>query len=230
MDTSIEALKKAALASLNDPGKGNKPLPKTNIETPPVLYIFRHCQTEYNLKKIFCGRRNPPLTEKGIEQAKELAEKLKTKKINLFISPAQLRCSQTLEPLQKYFPNIPYEQRTDLFERDYGDLTGKNKEQVMAEYGDQAILWRRGWDNPPPNGESLKTVWETRIKKFCQELEAQMKKEQINVAYCGTNNTVRLIRWYFERMPKEEMLTIESPYADYASYALPTSQVANGLT
>jgi len=228
MDSNLSALKQAAINSLKNPGGGNKPLPKATDETPPVLYIFRHCQTEYNLKKIFCGRRNPPLTEKGKEQAQQLAEMLKNKKIDLFISPAQLRCSETLLPLQKYFPNTIYEQRQDLFERDYGDLTGKSKEQVMTEYGDQAILWRRGWDSPPPNGESLKSVWETRIKKFCEELETKMKKEKINVAYCGTNNTVRLIRWYFEKIPMEEMLTIESPYADYASYALSTSQVANG--
>ncbi len=217
--TDIEKLKQAALSSLQNPGKSAKPMPKDE-SNPPILYLFRHAQTYDNIRRIFSGRRQTRLTPEGWKQAKELAEKLKNKKIDLFISPPLKRCKQTLEPLRKYFPNVPYIQKKELVERDYGNLTGKSKLKIMKLYPEKAILWRRSWDVPPPGGESLKQVWESRIEPFCKWLEEKMKKEGINVAYCGTNNTVRLIRMYFENLSIDEMLTLENPYGDYAAYSL----------
>jgi 2,3-bisphosphoglycerate-dependent phosphoglycerate mutase len=196
-------------------------MPKTQKTEKPILYLFRHTETEDNVNRVFSGcRRNPKLTQLGKQQAEALAEKLKNKEIDLFISPPLSRCEQTLTPLRRYFPNTPYEQRAELVERDYGDLTGKNKLEIMRLNPKKAVLWRRSWDVAPPNGESIKQVWEGRIKQFCKWLEQKMKNEKINVAYSGTNNTVRLIRMYFEKLSIEEMLTMENPYGDYASYSL----------
>jgi len=220
MATDIKKLKQAALTSLENPGSGAK-MPKTKKGEKPILYIFRHTQTVDNLNRVFTGcYRNPKLTKKGEKQAKELAEKLKNKKIDLFLSPPLLRCQQTLAPLRQYFPKVPYLQKEEIVERDYGDLTGKNKLEIMKINPEKAVLWRRSWDVAPPNGESIKQVWEGRLKKIILALEKQMRQEKINVAYSGTNNTIRLIRMYFEKLSIEEMLTIENPYADYASYSL----------
>lgn len=90
----------------------------------------------------------------------------------------------------------------------------------MKLYPEKTILWRRSWDVPPPGGESLKQVWEKRVKPFCQWLKKEMKVKKINVAYCGTNNTLRLLRMYFEKTPIEKTLTFEIPYDDYASYSI----------
>jgi len=215
----LARLKKAALESLKNPGQAAKPLPKDESH-PPILYLFRHTQTTDNVKRIFSGRRQPDLTETGRQQAKKLAQLLKNKKINLFLSPPQKRCQQTLKPLIKFFPGVEYSPLKNLQERDYGQLTGKNKLEIMKQYPEKAILWRRSWNVSPPGGESLKQVWEKRVKKFCLWLEKKMKKEKISVAYCGTNNTVRLIRMYFEKLPIKKMLTIENPYGDYAAYSL----------
>ena len=215
----LEKLKQAAISSLKNPGKSTKPLPKDE-SAPPILYLFRHTQTYDNIRRIFSGRRQTRLTPEGQKQAKALAEKLKNKKIDLFISPPLKRCRQTLEPLRKYFPDVPYIQKKELVERDYGKLTGKSKLKIMKLYPEKAILWRRSWDVPPPGGESLKQVWASRIRPFCKWLESKMKNENINVAYCGTNNTVRLIRMYFENLSIDQMLTLENPYGDYAAYSL----------
>lgn len=220
MATAINKLKQAALSSLKNPGKG-APMPKTNKTGKPTLYLFRHTETEDNLNRVFSGcKRNPKLTPTGELQAQQLAEKLKNQQFDLFISPPLLRCEQTLKPLRRFFPNVAYQQKAELVERDYGDLTGKNKLEVMKLNPEQAVLWRRSWDVAPPNGESLKQVWEGRIKQFCLWLEKRMKQEKINVGYSGTNNTVRLIRMYFEKLSIEQMLTLENPYGDYASYRL----------
>ncbi len=217
---STDNLTSAALSSLQNPGQGSAPLPKVDDSIKPVLYIFRHCETTDNAERIFSGRRDPSLTPKGEEQAHQLADLLRDKSIDLFLSPPQIRCKQTLAPLQKLFPNILYLPQENLKERDYGALTGKNKLEIMKEFPEQAVLWRRSWDVPPPEGESLKQVWEERVEPFCKWLEEKMKTEKINVAYCGTNHTMRLIRWYFGKMQKEEMLAMENPYGDYASYQI----------
>ncbi len=220
MATDLKKLQQAAQQSLDNPGQG-KPMPKTDSTQKPILYLFRHTQTEDNLNRVFSGsRRNPKLTPEGKMQAQQLAEKLKNKEIDLFISPPLIRCEQTLVPLRQYFIKVPYLQKKEIVERDYGDLTGKNKLEIMKMNPEKAVLWRRSWDVAPPNGESIKDVWDGRIKQFCLWLEQKMQQEKINVAYAGTNNTVRLIRMYFEKLSIEQMLTIENPYGDYASYSL----------
>lgn len=215
----FKSLQRAAISSLEKPGSST-PLPKSEISGQPTLYLFRHTQTKDNIRRIFSGRRQTSLTAEGKKQAQALAQKLKNKKIDLFISPPLLRCLQTLQPLSKFFPKTTYLQKKELIERDYGILTGKSKMQIMKQYPQKAVLWRRSWDVPPPRGESLKQVWETRIQPFCQWLEKEMKTKKINIGYCGTNNTIRLIRMYFEKLPIEKMLTLETPYGDYAAYSL----------
>lgn len=212
----FNSMKESALKSLEKPGS-SPPLPKTKDFRHPVLYVFRHCQTTDNVKRIFTGRRQTALTLRGKRQAEILAEKLSKKKIDYFISPPVKRCIDTLHPILKTHPESKYVQKKTLDERDYGLLTGKSKMQVMKEYPEESIYWRRSWDVPPPKGESLKQVWDTRLHSLCQWLNSQLWKGKC-VGFCGTNNTLRLVRMYFEDLTIEEMLEIEMPYADYAAY------------
>lgn len=183
-----------------------------------MIYLFRHAQTHDNRRRIFSGRRNSRLTLLGVKQAERLAKNLKGKKIDLFISSPLARCLETLKPLRKYYPDVPLEKEKLLLERDYGRLTGKSKKKLMREDFEKAVLYRRSYDFPPPGGESLKEVQQKRVFPFCKKLFARAKKERINVAICGTNNTMRLVRMFFEKLTIEEMLTLENPFDDYASY------------
>ncbi len=216
---NTKELEKAAIKSLQNPGHSTQPLPKDESK-PPILYLFRHCQTNDNIRRIFSGRRQTHLTQVGKKQAKMLAKKLSGKKIDLFISPPLVRCKETLQPLLKKFPKAKLLIKKDLYERDYGELTGKSKLKLMKLYPKKTILWRRSWDVAPPGGESIKDVWETRMHPFCKWLEKKIKREKINVAYVSTNNTMRLARMYFEKLSIEKMLKLENPYADYAAYSL----------
>ena len=213
---TFASMRESALQSLEKPGS-SPPLPKTKDLKRPILYIFRHCQTHDNVRRIFSGRRQTTLTAKGRKQAEELAEKLRKKQIDLFISPPVLRCEETLAPILKLFPHTTYMRIKGLEERDYGILTGKSKMQIMREYPEEAIYWRRSWDVPPPKGESLKQVWDTRLHSFCDWLNKQLKRGK-NIGYCGTNNTLRLVRMYFEHLSIEETIEIEMKFGDYASY------------
>ncbi len=218
---------KSAQKSLENPGLAAKPLPKTDESAgEPILYLFRHGETEDNKDKIFSGRRNSLLTPKGVEQSKELAEKLKDKKIDVAIfsdiaEGKSDRAERTLEEVLKFHPETKKEAAKFLVERDYGELTGTSKAELNKKDPELCLKYRRSWDFPPPYGESLKMVWENRVQKFCQDLEERMREEKINVAISCTNNTMRLIRIYFEKLSIEQALELENPLAvDYASYAL----------
>lgn len=218
---SFEKIKKAAIASLEKPGGRRKSLPKKEGERgESTLYVFRHAQTHDNANRVFSGRRQSRLTEQGVRQAKRLADKLKNKKIDLFIISPLIRCSQTVSPQRKYHPGAPVVKEKLLVERDYGKLTGKSKTKLMRENFEKAVLWRRSYDVPPPSGESIKQVQLKRVFPFCRKLEKKLKKEKINAAVCCTNNTMRLVRMYFEKLGVEEMLTLENPFDDFAAYVI----------
>lgn len=219
MLVDFNKIKTAALASLKHPGQGTT-LPKQESSRWPVIYVFRHTQTYDNFRRIFSGRRNSRLTPTGIQQAKKLAKKLKDKRIDLMIVSPLLRCQQTAREVLRYHPKVKVEKEPLLLERDYGRLTGKSKLKLMREAPEKAILYRRSWDVSPPGGESIKNVFEQRIYPFCRNLVNRIRKEKINVSICCTNNTMRLIRKFFENLTIEETLTLENPFGDYASYVV----------
>ena len=150
-----------------------------------------------------------------------MAEKLKNAKIDLGLTPSLDRCRKTLNCVLVYHPKTIIVLENLLLERDYGDLTGKSKIKLNEKDPLLTAKYRRAFDFPPPNGESLKEVKEKRIWPFCQRLEEKIKKEKINIAVSCTNNTMRLIRMYFEKLSIEEMEALENPLAqDFCSYGI----------
>ena len=216
-----QAFIQQAKNSLLHPGQSHQPLPKLKDHTPPILFIFRHCQSKDNARHLFSGHRQTALTSTGLTQAKQLAKKMSQLPIDLFIAPPLKRCLQTVNQVRQYHPEAPLETYPQLMERDYGDLSGKSKVRMMNLYPQKTLLWRRSWDVRPPHGESLQDVWEKRLKHFLtQTLIPRMKNERINVAWSATNNTMRLVRMYFENLSIKQTLLLENPYADWAEYSL----------
>jgi len=221
----LDNITKGHEESLDNPGIASDPLPKTEAQNPPAdgntLFVFRHGQTHHNINKIFCGRHDSKLTEEGIKQGMELALRMKGKKIDLGIYSNLSRAKDTLDLVFEYHPGTPQEASDTLLERDYGDLTNTSKAELNNKNPELTQKYRRSWDFPPPNGESLKMVWEGRVKKFCEDIEDRIREEKINIAVSCTNNTMRLIRMHFEKLSIEEMLSIENPTAqDYAAYLI----------
>lgn len=213
----------SAQKSLETPGLASTPLPKADESASgrPILYLFRHGETEDNKNRTFSGRHDSPLTTEGIKQAQVLAEILKDKKIDLAIYSNLRRAKDTLDEVLKFHSETKTEASELLLERDYGELTGMSKLELNEKDPELCLKYRRSWDFPPPNGESLKMVWENRVKKFCQDLEKRIRSEKINVAISCTNNTMRLIRMYFEKLSIKQTLELENPLAqDYTSYLI----------
>ncbi|MCA0275832.1 MAG: 2,3-bisphosphoglycerate-dependent phosphoglycerate mutase [Proteobacteria bacterium] len=126
-----------------------------------TLVLVRHGQSEWNLKNLFTGWRDPGLTEQGHAEAKAAGEKLKARGLKFDIaftsalSRAQTTCQHILDALGQ--SDLKTIRDAALNERDYGDLNGLNKDDARAKWGEEQVhIWRRSYDTPPPGGESLK--------------------------------------------------------------------------
>jgi 2,3-bisphosphoglycerate-dependent phosphoglycerate mutase len=121
----------------------------------------RHGQSDWNLKNLFTGWRDVGLTEQGIAEAKAAGKLLKKKGLGFDIAytSALSRAQDTLTLMLKELGQEKLKTIKDqaLNERDYGDLTGLNKDDARKKWGeDQVHVWRRSYDVAPPGGESLK--------------------------------------------------------------------------
>jgi len=198
-------------------------LPKNEDPNHPILYVFRHGETEDNAHMIFSGWRDVGLTEKGVEQAGVLAEKIKDKKIQMLVTSDQERAIDTMKVAiskNEYAKTLEIHQDPRLRERSYGDWQGESK--LVAQLTDPEGLHkvRRGYYDKPPNAESLEETVK-RVGNFLDEVIPLMKRENINVAISCHGNSIRGIRQYFEKLSNEEAAEIETPLGkDYAAYSI----------
>ncbi|MBO0661059.1 2,3-bisphosphoglycerate-dependent phosphoglycerate mutase [Jiella sp. MQZ9-1] len=126
-----------------------------------ILVLVRHGQSEWNLKNLFTGWKDPDLTDKGVEEAKSAGRKLKAEafEFDAAFTSELSRAQRTLDLMLGELgqSDLPITRHLALNERDYGDLSGLNKDDAREKWGeDQVHIWRRSYDTPPPGGESLK--------------------------------------------------------------------------
>ncbi len=159
----------------------------------PLLVLLRHGQSDWNLKNLFTGWKDPDLTPLGIEEAKSAGQRLKAKGLAFdlcftsALTRAQHTLALTLEELGQ--TGLPITRDQALNERDYGDLSGLNKDDARKRWGeDQVHLWRRSYDVPPPGGESLKDTVARALPYYCQHiLPAVLRGERVLVAAHGNS-------------------------------------------
>jgi 2,3-bisphosphoglycerate-dependent phosphoglycerate mutase len=126
-----------------------------------TLVLVRHGQSDWNLKNLFTGWKDPDLTEKGVEEAKAAGRRLKEAGLTFDVaftselSRAQRTLSLMLGEMGR--EDLPTIRNIALNERDYGELSGLNKDDARKKWGEEQVhIWRRSYDVPPPGGESLK--------------------------------------------------------------------------
>ena len=200
-----------------------KPLPKDENPAYPILYVFRHGQTEDNANFIFSGWRDSVLTETGMEQAKILAEKLKDKKLHMLVASDQIRAIKTMElavSLNDFAKKLEIHKEPQIKERCYGDLQGQSKLEMQLTNPELLLSYRRSYDIKPPQGENIAEVV-VRVKSFIDELVPLMKRYHMNVAVSCHGNSIRGFRQVFEGLSDDETALVESPLAqDYAAYSI----------
>ena len=178
-----------------------------------VLVLVRHGQSEWNLKNLFTGWRDPGLTEQGVTEAKRAGTLLKAEGLTFDIaftsvlSRAETTCQLVLAEMGQ--PDLKVIRDQALNERDYGNLSGLNKDDARAKWGDEQVhAWRRSYDVPPPGGESLRDTVARTLPFYIQEiLPCVLRGEATLVAAHG--NSLRALVMVLERLSPEGIVKRE---------------------
>ena len=185
------------------------------------LILLRHGQSQWNLENRFTGWKNVPLTEKGEAEAKKAGELIRKHNISIdrVFSSVLERANRTAEiAIKKAELNNLLENNKiimtcseKLNERDYGDLVGLNKQETADKFGkDQVHIWRRSYDTPPPNGESLKDVVERVSPYFKENIKSLIDKGE-NILIAAHGNSLRAMMIELGMYKPEEISNIELP-------------------
>src|ERR1700749_3944815 len=181
--------------------------------TDRVLVLVRHGQSEWNLKNLFTGWRDVDLTDKGIKEARNAGCKLKAQGIRFDVgfTSALVRAQRSLDLVLEAMgqANIPVFKDVALNERDYGDLSGLNKDDARKRWGEEQVqIWRRSYDVPPPGGESLRDTLARTLPYYVQEiLPCVLRGERVLVAAHG--NSLRALIMVLEKLTPENILKRE---------------------
>ena len=178
-----------------------------------VLVLVRHGESEWNRLNLFTGWRDPDLTDKGVAEAKAAGQRLKAEgvKFDVAFTSVLKRAQRTLliilaETGQTGLTTI---KDKALNERDYGELSGLNKDDARKKWGEEQVLvWRRSFDVPPPGGESLKDTATRVLPYFEANIRPDLSAGR-NVIVAAHGNSLRALIMHLEGLTPAEILKRE---------------------
>jgi 2,3-bisphosphoglycerate-dependent phosphoglycerate mutase len=185
----------------------------TDALTDNVLVLVRHGESEWNRLNLFTGWKDPDLTEKGLIEARVAGRLIKYEgiKFDQAFTSGLKRAQRTLDIMlgELNQSSVPIVRDPALNERDYGELSGLNKDEAKAKWGEkQVLLWRRSFDVPPPGGESLKDTL-ARVRPY---YEAAIWPEIVkgkNVIVAAHGNSLRALIMVLEGLSGDQILQRE---------------------
>jgi 2,3-bisphosphoglycerate-dependent phosphoglycerate mutase len=178
-----------------------------------LLVLVRHGESEWNRKNLFTGWRDVGLSEKGIAEARAAGRKLKAQglRFDLAFTSALVRAQHSLDLMLEEMGqrNIPVLQDQALNERDYGELSGLNKDDARAKWGaEQVHTWRRSYDVAPPGGESLRDTAARVLPYYIADvLPCVLRGENVVVSAHG--NSLRALVMVLERLSPKQIVARE---------------------
>ena len=177
-----------------------------------TLVLVRHGQSEWNLKNLFTGWKDPDLTPLGIEEAETGGKALAATglKYDIAFTSDLTRAQKTLKIILDAVgqPGLETIRDQALNERDYGDLSGLNKDDARAKWGEEQVhIWRRSYDVPPPGGESLRDTGARVWPYYLTEILPRVRKGQ-TVLVAAHGNSLRALVMVLDRLTKEEILKL----------------------
>lgn len=200
------------------------------------LILLRHGQSAWNKENVFTGWIDIPLSKQGIVESAEAGKKIKDIPVDMIYTSSLVRAQTTVflamaesssgrvvsvqhnvkEPFFEWYQRgsegknlIPLYIALELNERMYGDLQGKNKEEMRREYGDEQVqLWRRSFHTEPPRGESLAQTAARAIPFFVQTIVPELAKEK-NILICAHGNSLRSIVMHIEKLSEDQVMHLE---------------------
>jgi 2,3-bisphosphoglycerate-dependent phosphoglycerate mutase len=175
------------------------------------LVLVRHGQSEWNELGLWTGQTEVSLTQKGRAEARAAAATLENITFQAAHTSNHRRAHETLAEILGHLnqTNLDAKKSAALNERDYGELTGKNKWSVRDEYGEEKFnLWRRSWDYPVPGGETLKDVHLRVVPYYKQKILADLKAGK-NVIVSAHGNSLRALVKHLENIADDIIPSLE---------------------
>ncbi|MEG8099360.1 2,3-bisphosphoglycerate-dependent phosphoglycerate mutase [Candidatus Liberibacter brunswickensis] len=180
------------------------------------LVLVRHGQSEWNIKNLFTGLRNPPLTSIGLTEAIDIGKKFIERCIvfdaafSSSLKRAQDTCKIILREINQQYIIPIYDDA--LNERDYGHISGMNKDDACKKWGkDQVYLWRRSYNIAPPGGESLRDTVARVIPYYIQSILPLVLQNK-SVLVTAHGNSLRSLIMVLEKINLENIpkITIDT--------------------
>jgi 2,3-bisphosphoglycerate-dependent phosphoglycerate mutase len=178
-----------------------------------LLVLLRHGQSDWNLKNLFTGWKDIDLSPQGVEEAHEAGRRLKAKGLSFdfAFASALVRAQHTLKLVLEELgqSNLPTIDDQALNERDYGELSGLNKDDARKRWGaDQVQIWRRSYDVAPPGGESLKDTVARALPYYCQHILPMVLSGR-RVLVSAHGNSLRALVMVLDRMTPQTIPSLE---------------------
>jgi 2,3-bisphosphoglycerate-dependent phosphoglycerate mutase len=174
-----------------------------------TLVLIRHGQSLWNLENRFTGWVDVPLTDQGRAEARRAGELIKDIKFTVAYTSALSRAQETLDIVLGVIGQRPPVIRDQaLNERHYGDLQGLNKADTAKRYGDEQVkIWRRSYDVPPPNGESLELTAKRTLPFYDRAIAGDLRQGK-NVLVVAHGNSNRSIVMQLDGLSREQVLEL----------------------
>jgi 2,3-bisphosphoglycerate-dependent phosphoglycerate mutase len=178
-----------------------------------LLVLVRHGQSEWNLKNLFTGWRDVDLTENGISEARDAGRRLKAQglRFDVAFTSALVRAQRSLDLMLEEMgqKNISVLKDQALNERDYGDLSGLNKDDARKKWGEEKVhVWRRSYDVAPPGGESLKDTAARVLPYYIQDILPRVLRGD-NVLVSAHGNSLRALIMVLEHLSPQQIVARE---------------------
>lgn len=186
------------------------------------LFLVRHGESEWNEKGLWTGWTEVNLSSKGVEEAAKAGEVLKGEKIDKIYVSDMMRAQQTLDKISEIvgLGDVETIATPAIKERSYGIYTAKNKWQIKEEVGDEKFLRiRRSWDEPIPEGETMKDVYERVEPYYIENIEPELKSGK-NILMVAHGNSLRALMKKLENLDNEQVAQAEIGTGEVVVYEL----------
>lgn len=187
--------------------------------------LVRHGESEWNAKGLWTGWTDVSLTEKGKSEAKKTATSLRDIKFDLAFTSDLKRANETLSIIleELSLQKIPVHKSFSIKERHYGEYTGKNKWEIKEKVGEEKFKRiRRGWNEPIPQGESFKDVYERVSAHYIVNILPHIKSGK-NILFVAHHNSNRALIKLLDQIEDEKISEVEMATGEAWVYRLHTS-------
>lgn len=178
-----------------------------------LLVLVRHGESQWNLENKFTGWVDVPLTDTGRREAARAGAQLRGTHFDIAFSSLLQRANETFDIIVRELGQIdlPVTKHEALNERHYGDLQGLDKAETAKKYGaEQVHIWRRSYDVPPPNGESLKDTAARTLPYYDRVIAPEVAAGR-NVLVVAHGNSLRSIVMQLDHLTREQVLELNIP-------------------